>query len=315
LLQVHREAGSFLDRPAAAVGATGAFDPVIGDETASVLPLETPGTQIGAYKLLQQIGEGGMGTVFMAEQTEPVQRKVALKVIKLELAADKLYQQRFLHEARAAAEIEHQHLVNVLDVGEDKGRQYLAMPLMEGHTLEDRIAADGPLPIADTVRLAEQVGAGLDALHAAEVIHRDIKPSNIMLAPDGSASLTDFGLAKGTGYSRLTQPGQIVGTLDYLAPERIRGEDASPASDVYALGCVIFEAVSGNAPFGHKSIMQVAFAHLEETPPDPCAARTDAPAGFSDAVLAGLEKVPGARPASAGAYAAALQDAAGAGAR
>jgi len=246
-----------------------------------------------------------MGAVFSASRTDTGER-VALKVIKLELAADTLYQQRFLHEARAAAEIEHQHLVNVLEVGEAEGRQYLAMPLVEGRTLEDRIAAEGPLPVEDMVRLAREVGAGLDALHAAEIIHRDIKPSNIILRHDGSAALTDFGLAKGTGYSRLTQPGQIVGTLDYLAPERIRGEDATPASDIYALGCVIFEALSGKPPFGHKSIMQVAFAHLEETPPDPLAERPDVPPAFGAAVLTALEKSPAARPTSSGAYAEAL---------
>jgi serine/threonine-protein kinase len=272
------------------------------------------GDSLGPYRIDALLGEGGMGAVFRATRTDTGEL-VALKVVKLELAADRLYQQRFLHEARAAAEIHHEHLVNVLDVGEAEGRQYLAMPLVEGRTLEDRIAAEGPLPLDDIVRLAKEVGAGLDALHAAEVIHRDIKPSNIILSTNGSAALTDFGLAKGTGYSRLTQPGQIVGTLDYLAPERIRGEDATPLSDIYALGCVVFEAVSGNAPFGHKSIMQVAFAHLEETPPDPCAERADAPAGFSDAVLTALAKVPPTRPASAGAYAGALEDAARAGAR
>jgi serine/threonine-protein kinase len=268
------------------------------------------GDTLGPYRIDALLGEGGMGAVFRATRTDTGEL-VALKVIKLELAADSVYQQRFLHEARAAAEIEHQHLVNVLDVGEDKGRQYLSMPLMEGHTLEDRIAESGPMPYADAVRLAAEVGAGLDALHDREVIHRDIKPSNIMLAPDGSASLTDFGLAKGTGYSRLTQPGQIVGTLDYLAPERIRGEDATPASDIYALGCVVFEAVSGKAPFAHKSIMQVAFAHLEETPPNPCAERSDAPAGFSEAVLTALAKAPAERPARAGEYAETLAKAAG----
>jgi serine/threonine protein kinase len=269
------------------------------------------GDTLGPYRIESLLGEGGMGAVFSAKRIDTGDA-VALKVIKLELAADNLYQQRFLHEARAAAEIEHEHLVNVLDVGEAQGRQYLAMPLVEGRTLEDRVAAEGPLPIEDVVRLATEVGGGLDALHAAEIIHRDIKPSNIMLTPDGSAALTDFGLAKGTGYSRLTQPGQIVGTLDYLAPERIRGEEATPASDIYALGCVVFEAVTGKAPFAHKSIMQVAFAHLEEAPPDPRAQRPDLPAPVAAAILGALEKIPSSRPAQAGAYAASLAEAAAA---
>jgi serine/threonine protein kinase len=263
------------------------------------------GDSLGPYRIDSLLGEGGMGAVFSATRTETGER-VALKVIKLELAADRLYQQRFMHEARAAAEIEHPHLVNVLEVGEAEGRQYLSMPLVEGRTLEDRIAAEGPLPAADIVRLVREVGAGLDALHQAEIIHRDIKPSNIILRHDGSAALTDFGLAKGTGYSRLTQPGQIVGTLDYLAPERIRGEDATPASDVYALGCVVYEAVLGKPPFGHKSIMQVAFAHLEEKPPDPLTERPDLPPGFGTTVLNALQKSPTDRPRTAGAYADAL---------
>ena len=142
-------------------------------------------------------------------------------------------------------------------------------------------------------------------------MHRDIKPSNVLFDSDGTAMLTDFGLAKGRAYTVLTRPGQVMGTLDYLAPELIRGKPATPATDIYALGCVAFECVVGRAPFGDKSAFQVGLAHLDEPPPDPGAERPDLPAGFAAAILSALEKEPEQRPATAGAYASLLRAASG----
>ncbi len=160
------------------------------------------------------------------------------------------------------------------------------------------------------MRLAQEIGAALDALHAADVIHRDIKPANIVLVTAGGrAALTDFGLAKGTGYADLTADGQVVGSLDYLAPERIRGEPAVPASDVYALGCVLLECLTGRPPFAGAGTVKTLMAHLEGEPPDPCAARPELPPAFGSVLLRALAKDAAERPESAGAWAQSLRDA------
>jgi serine/threonine-protein kinase len=268
-----------------------------------------PGDTLGPYRLESVLGEGGMGLVFKARR-EGHDRPVALKVLKRQLDGDRIFQQRFQHEARAAAEVHDRHLVAILESAESDGRHYLASDYMDGGSLAERLAAAGPLPLADVVRIVTEVGTGLDALHSAGVVHRDIKPSNVLFDSDGTAMLTDFGLAKGRAYTVLTRPGQVMGTLDYLAPELIRGQPASPATDLYALGCVAFECVAGRAPFGDKGAFQVGLAHLEEPPPDPGAERPELPARFSAAILAPLEKDPERRPATAAAYAGLLRAAA-----
>lgn len=269
------------------------------------------GDTLGVYRLSEQLGQGAMGSVFRAHHVDSGQ-EVALKVVRADLVSDERYRQRFLHEARAAAEVKHPHLVDVLDAGEVEGRQYLAMRFVRGRQLDEHIS-DGPFTPSRVLRVATEIGGALDALHAVGLIHRDIKASNIMLDDDDdqAAALTDFGLAKGTGYAELTRPGQIVGTLAYLAPERIRGEQASAASDIYGLGCVLYECVSGHTPFGSKGMMEIAFAHLEEEPNDPCAGRSDLRPAFGAAVNAALEKDPGNRPPSAMAYADLLRAACG----
>ena len=269
-----------------------------------------PGDTLGPYRLESVLGEGGMGLVFKAHR-DGDDRPVALKVLKRQLSGDFIFQQRFKQEARAAAEVHDRHLVAILESAESDGRHYIASDYVDGGSLTDRVAADGPLPVADVVRVVTEVAAGLDALHEAGVMHRDIKPSNVLFDSDGTAMLTDFGLAKGRAYTVLTRPGQVMGTLDYLAPELIRGKPATPATDVYALGCVAFECVVGRAPFGDKSAFQVGLAHLDEPPPDPGAERPDLPEGFAAAILSALEKEPEQRPATAGAYASLLRTASG----
>jgi serine/threonine-protein kinase len=264
-----------------------------------------PGDTLGAYRLETLIGEGAVGLVFRARR-EADGCEVALKVLKRELTGDFVFQHRFRQEARAAAEVREPHLVAIVDADTVDGRSYLAVEYVGGGSLAERIASDRVLPIADVLRVVSDVAAGLDALHAAEIVHRDIKPSNILFDTDGRAMLTDFGLAKGRTYTVLTRPGEVLGTLHYLAPELIRGEPATPRSDVYGLGCVIFECVSGRTPFADKGVFQVGLAHLIDEPPDPGAERPDLPGGFSTAILTALEKEPERRPQSAGAYAALL---------
>jgi serine/threonine-protein kinase len=259
------------------------------------------GERIGAFILGERLGEGAVGVVYKATR-DPGGEIVALKILKKQLARDAVFRARFEHEARAAREVEHPHLVPIVDAGEDGDYNYLAVQFVEGETLESRIKEQGTLPLDETVEAMAGVAAGLDALHDKGIFHRDVKPSNILIDKEGRALLTDFGSAKGAAYTALTSMGQVLGTLDYMAPELIKGAQASAASDIYALACVVFECVAGRSPFGHKSVLQVGIAHMEEEPPDPAAARPELPAAFSWAVLQGLAKDPAKRPQTATAY-------------
>ena len=266
-----------------------------------------PGDAFGEYVIDGQLGEGGMGIVFRAIREDG--DVVALKVIKPGLVADEKTARRFAREARAAGEVDHPHLIDVLDAGDIDGIGYLAMRYVAGKSLDDRIQANGPLPVEDTMRVVAEIASALDALHAAGLVHRDVKPSNILLDDERGALLTDFGLAKRRDYSMLTAPGQMLGTLDYIAPEMLRGDEPGPSADLYALGCVVFECLAGRPPFGGLSMFEVGMAHLGDEPADPCADRADAPPTLSEVVLRALAKEPSERPPSATAYAEMLLDA------
>jgi serine/threonine-protein kinase len=255
------------------------------------------GTQIGPFRLEDFLGEGAMARVFRATRLDTGQ-VVALKLLKPKLAADPTYLRRFVHEARAAGSVRHPNLVPILDAGETDGRPYLAAAFVGGRSLGAMIEERGPLPFTDVVRIARQAGAGLDALHAAGLVHRDIKPANILLEPDGTAAVTDFGLAKGPAYTVLTNPGQVMGTLDYLAPELIRGSKGTTQSDLYAFGCVIYECLTGKPPFGDRPMFQLAQAILNEQAPDPTVGRPDLPQQLHWAVGQALLKDPSHRPPS-----------------
>jgi serine/threonine protein kinase len=231
-------------------------------------------------------------------------------VMRFELIEDPVFGRRFQQEARAAQEVSEEHLVPVLEAGQADGRRYLASKYIPGETLDQKLD-EGPLDITATAKYAQDVGAGLTALHEAGIVHRDLKPGNIIVTPEGKAMLTDFGLAKGRAYTVLTKPGQVMGTLDYLAPELVKGSPASPATDIYALGCTIYECVAGQAPFADKEGIQVGLAHVAEPPPPLSEFRDDLPDGFAEAVLSALAKEPEQRPASAIDYGNKLAEAAG----
>jgi serine/threonine protein kinase len=260
-----------------------------------------PGGTVGPYRLEGMLGEGSMGVVFRAVR-EPRGEVVALKVLRRELSGDETYRRRFEREGRIAAQVAHRHLVGVVDAGEAQGRHYLATRFVEGETLADRLARTGPLPLAELVRITAELATGLDALHAHDLVHRDVKPSNVMLGSEGAA-LTDFGVARGLADTVLTAPGKVVGTLDYLAPEVIRGQPAGPASDLYALGCVLYECVCGTAPFAQRPFAEAALAHLSEDPPDPCVGRREVPGSVWLALRQALAKDPDERPPTATAFA------------
>jgi serine/threonine protein kinase len=268
------------------------------------------GDTLGPYRLEELLGEGGMGLVFRAVRESDGQ-EVALKVMRFELIEDPVFGRRFEQEARAASEVHDPHLVAVLEAGQADGRRFLATAYFSGGTLEDQLAERERLEPAETARYAADVGAGLDALHSAGIVHRDLKPSNIILGEDGGAMLTDFGLAKGRAYTVLTKPGQVMGTIDYLAPELIKGEAASPATDIYALGCAMYECVTGQAPFADKEGIAVGLAHVGEPPPDPRSFRDDLSEEFVGALLVALAKDPADRPRTASDFGRRLVEAAG----
>ena len=269
----------------------------VGDKNAAALE---PGATVGPYRVDGLLGEGGMGFVYQA--TAPSGETVALKLVKAELAKDSVFRRRFEREARTAARVGHPNVVPVLDTGEHEGIPYMAQQFIRGGTLEHRIERDGPLDIESTLDICTQVGEGLDAMHAHGLIHRDVKPGNILL-DDERAYITDFGLMKDREASVLTRPGQALGSMDYMPPEQIRGEEVTARSDVYSLGCVMCECLSGKPPFADRQGMRILWAHLQEDPPDPLAGRSDVPADVSWAILRALEKEPEMRPPTATAYA------------
>jgi serine/threonine-protein kinase len=196
--------------------------------------------------------------------------------------------------------------VPVLDAGEHEGLPYLAQRLIHGGSLDDKLERDGVLETDVAVRICTEVASGLDALHESGLFHRDVKPANILLDEGGTAFITDFGLAKDTQGSLLTRPGQTLGSMDYMAPEQVRGEEIGPATDVYGLGCVMFECLTGDPPFADRQGMRVLWAHLQDQPPDPLDKRPDLPPAMGRALLRALDKDPAARPPSASEFAASL---------
>jgi serine/threonine protein kinase len=247
---------------------------------------------VGGYSLRRLLGEGALGLVYEAVGEDGA--TVAVKVLRPERAEDAAARTRFLREARLAGRIESRHVVPVLEVGES----YLVLPYYPRGSLARRLREDGKLGLDRTVRLAAELGRGLDTLHEHGILHRDVKPSNVLLAEDGTAALADFGLARASDSTRITHDGQLVGTPHYLAPELIEGEEATRASDLYALGCLLYECVAGEPPFTGRRPAEIGFAHLTQAPPDPRERRPKLTEDVALALLAALEKDPQARPTS-----------------
>ncbi len=209
------------------------------------------GSTLGGYRVDALIARGGMGVVYRATHLA-LERPVALKVIASHLAEDESFRERFLRESRIAARLEHPNVVPVLDAREEDGELIVAMRLIEGGDLKRRIDVDGPLPPAEAVGILGQVADALDAAHAAGIVHRDVKPHNILLEGD-RAFLTDFGLAKALGDSGVLDGASIAGTVEYMSPEQWQGRSVGPAADIYSLGCVLYEALTGIVPYARQA--------------------------------------------------------------
>jgi serine/threonine protein kinase len=256
------------------------------------------GTIVSGYRLDGVLGQGEMAVVYRATQVS-LDRVVALKLLDPELSSDPSFRARFQREGRLQATLEHQHIVPVYEAGETEHGLFLAMRLVGGPTLKDLIL-DRQLSALRSLRVLSQVAQALDAAHQANLIHRDIKPQNILIDRGDHAYLADFGLIRAPDdAARLTSTGQFIGTIDYVSPEQIQGDPATPASDRYALAAVLIECLTGEVPFPHQDGAATMYAHLMEPPPSVTERVPDLPAAIDEVVAAGMAKDPSGRPASA----------------
>ena len=271
-----------------------------------------PGTTVAGYKVEALIGRGGMGAVYRASE-EGLGRKVALKVIAPELAQDERFRERFLRESRIAASLDHPHVIPIYQAGDEDGLLFLAMRYVEGTDLARLVAEDGALEPRRALDLLSQVAEALDAAHEKGLVHRDVKPSNVLIAESAGREhcyLGDFGLTKRTGsLSGVSVAGEIVGTLEYVAPEQITGDPLDERSDVYSLGCVLYECLTGQAPFPRATDVALLWAHVHEEPTPPSKAKPELPRELDTVLVRALAKEPGRRYRSAGELVAATRSA------
>jgi serine/threonine-protein kinase len=221
----------------------------------------------GRYRLDAQIGAGGMSTVYKAFDMN-LERRVAIKLLHREMSADSDQLERFRREARAVAQLSHPHIVGVIDAGEDENRPYIVFEYVEGETLKDRIRRLGRLPVDESLAYAIELARALGCAHAHEIVHRDVKPQNVLLDPDVSAKLTDYGIARSLRDDGLTADGRVLGTTDYVSPEQALGHDVDGQSDIYSLGVVLYEMLTGDVPFHGENQISVAMKHVREDLPD-----------------------------------------------
>src|SRR5579871_2397111 len=202
----------------------------------------------GRYRLEARVGAGGMSTVYRAFD-ETLERQVAIKLMSREVASDSDQLERFRREARAVAQLSHPNIVGVIDAGEDDNRPYIVFEYVEGETLKDRIRRQGRLEIAESVAYSIEIARALGAAHARHIVHRDVKPQNVLIDEEGAAKVTDFGIARTLEEDGLTADGRVIGTTDYVAPEQALGHPVTGQSDLYSLGIVLFEMLTGELPY------------------------------------------------------------------
>lgn len=255
------------------------------------------GSRIAHYEILAPVGGGAMGEVYKAKDLR-LGRVVALKFLPADLARDPSSRRRFLHEAQAVALIDHPNVATIYETGESEGgRAYLALAFYEGETLQEKLAR-GPLPLPEALEIARQIACGLAAAHRRQIVHRDVKPANVVVLPDGTVKVLDFGLAKMAGATTLTRLGSSPGTPAYKSPEQTRGEKVDPRSDLWALGVVLYEMVTGRVPFGGEYEQAVIYAILNE-PPRPLPNEGEFPPALTRVIERALAKDPAARYATA----------------
>jgi serine/threonine protein kinase len=261
----------------------------------------SPGSTFAGYEIESVVGLGGLGVLYRARQLR-LDRPVALKVVEAELARDPVVRERLRREARAVAAIDHPNVVPLYEAGEYDGTIYIVTRWVEGTELGILIGEEGPLEPGRAARIAAQIATALETAHEKGLVHRDIKPSNVILTSEGHVYLTDFGLAKRAETAAgLTRADQMLGTIDYVAPEQIEGSEADARGDIYSLGCVLYEMLTGEPPFAdQRGGMAKMWAQVNAQPRPLRERRPDVPPALEEAVDRAMAKDPGARPSAAG---------------
>jgi serine/threonine protein kinase len=260
------------------------------------------GTEFAGYRIEALLGRGGMGVVYRAENIR-LGNTVALKLLSDELAEDESFRERFVRESRTAATLNHPNIVTIYDAGDWEGLLYIAMRHVDGD-LKAYLRREGPMAPDHALAIAAQVGSALDAAHARGLLHRDVKPANILLDPGEPgappiAYLADFGLTKHLeSRSGITASGQFVGTIDYMSPEQIEGRDVDARTDIYSLGCVVFESLAGATPFRRETEVAVLWAHMRDDPPPLTEVRPDLPSEVNTVLAKAMAKAPEERHSS-----------------
>src|ERR671937_220845 len=247
----------------------------------------------GRYRIVRKLGTGGMANVYLAEDQE-LGRRVAIKILDDRHAADEQFVERFRREAKNAAGLSHPNIVSIYDRGEAEGTYYIAMEYLEGRTLKELIITRGPTPIPVAVDYTRQILAALSLAHRNGIVHRDIKPHNVVVGPDGRLKVTDFGIAR-SGASQITEAGSIIGTAQYLSPEQARGAPVNRTSDLYSVGIVLYEMLTGTVPFTGDTPVEIAMKHLSAVPEPPSERRAEVSPDLDMVVLRALAKHPADR--------------------
>jgi serine/threonine-protein kinase len=266
------------------------------------------GRNLGKYHILKELGQGGMGIVYKAFDPT-LEREVAVKVLAAHLTGEDEFVQRFLREARAAAKLDHPNIVTIHEVGQEENLYYFVMTLLAGQSLAQILEGQGPLSFETVLSVTEQVAGALDYAHERGFVHRDVKPSNIVVDAQGRAVLTDFGLVRAEAGVRLTRTGVMLGTPEYMSPEQALEEEATAASDLYALAVVVYEMLVGQAPFQAQTPLGVLMKQLKEAPPRLRPRNPAISEELEEVVLAALSKDPRARPASGAIFVESLRQA------
>jgi serine/threonine-protein kinase len=251
----------------------------------------------GRYKILRKLGAGGMANVYLAEDQE-LGRRVAIKILNERHANDEQFVERFRREAKNAAGLSHPNIVSIFDRGEAEGTYYIAMEYLDGRSLKELITTRGPAPINVAIEYARQILGALRVAHRQGLVHRDIKPHNVLVDGEGRVKVTDFGIAR-AGPSQMTEEGSIIGTAQYLSPEQAQGAPVTPASDLYSVGIVLYELLTGTVPFAGETPVELAMKHLSKVPEPPSHVRPEVPRDLDFVIMRALAKAPADRYQSA----------------